>query len=433
MSRLTTNPNDRKAHAVRHMLLCLSFAERPLQSIELKHILAVMGMASAENDPEWDSHSPAQLALHCAGLVTLESSSFVDKAWPVQSDIRFAHHTAEEVCRKHRDRFFPGGQTTLARACMRQIVAWASRSRQGVDQMSNNASIHYAVARWFVHARHARETAVIAEIAAFLDDGVVMRQMIGLLRQTLGSSPYEIDVEPAFRSLVNLLTADSRHTGSDLSSVHLAAMFGLDAVAKHMLQEGARVDAKLPGGISPLHVAAAAGRTTIVQTLVDYGADVDARCVWPAFGSQSSRTQAMELASCAALHLAAAHGSMDVVSALLDAEADVDALDARGYTPLLVVLSEIADERLDGLVRVFVDAGADVNRAGGPHGHTALRLATRRSRLSVLRMLFGAGVDEKSWRDLEQDYFLPQGHAAALRHMELDSPQSSSGARRSRS
>ncbi len=136
--------------------------------------------------------------------------------------------------------------------------------------------------------------------------------------------------------------SDESHHGAGSMPLCGAVFRGRVELVKRLLQRGARVDAKLHGGMEALHTAAFVGRNAAIPVLVRAGADVNAR-------SDRGLTP---------LHYAAHRGSVASARALLSHGADVDAEIGRGTTALTLAM---AAEQFD-VARVLVRAGARADR-----------------------------------------------------------------------
>jgi ankyrin repeat protein len=163
---------------------------------------------------------------------------------------------------------------------------------------------------------------------------------------------------------------------ADVPEIFKAAFSGDGQAIERLLKAGAAPDERGSNGATVLIVAAHNGHDHIVRALIDAGADVNARM-------KIGRT---------ALHQAAQGGYMNVVATLIAHGANVDAKDVDGYTPLIV-----AARKHNRIVRVLIDAGADVN-AGTKKGRTALHQSAQNRNNSVVATLIahGAIVDTKN-------------------------------------
>ena len=144
----------------------------------------------------------------------------------------------------------------------------------------------------------------------------------------------------------------------------------VDAASAAYLDDVERLDTELDGGapltdpvtgVDLLTLAAAGGAADSARTLLDRGADTDG----------------------GALHAAAAGTRLELVHLLVAAGADVSRREPdTGRSPLHVAVASGTDGDAPGVVRVLLDAGADVN-ATTNDGASALdisRVSAARSR-----------------------------------------------------
>ncbi len=97
------------------------------------------------------------------------------------------------------------------------------------------------------------------------------------------------------------------------------------------------------------------------------------------------------------LHYAAGAGCPKIVALLLRIGADPNVLDAGNHTPLYRLANECAADTGPEIVRMLVDAGAEVNHCGGVTRATPLHMAARRGHLGVAQALLdlGAALDAR--------------------------------------
>jgi ankyrin repeat protein len=131
----------------------------------------------------------------------------------------------------------------------------------------------------------------------------------------------------------------------------------------------------------------------------------------PALGSQRFGGRTL-------LHLTCGAGAMRVVTQLLRLGTPPDLLDRGGHTPLYAVANEcaLAAEGAE-LVRVLVNAGADVNACGGVTKATPLHMAARRGHLEIAKALVECGAqpnarDNKNITPLQRAINCRQGRVA---------------------
>ena len=152
-----------------------------------------------------------------------------------------------------------------------------------------------------------------------------------------------------------------------------------------LVEAGADVNAAEGfGGNTPLHEAVEKGDTEIVKILVAAGADVEAE-------GFMSRTP---------LSLAAEEGATEIIQILLgpgpDAgtSADDEDKEAASAPPMgsEALFTAIENDDVE-MVRLLVEAGADVNAAEGFGGNTPLHEAVEKGDAEIVKILVAAGAD----------------------------------------
>jgi len=106
--------------------------------------------------------------------------------------------------------------------------------------------------------------------------------------------------------------------GSDISPLFFAIYMEDEIKARSLIEGGADVNSRTPGGITPLHQAVNKGLKDIVELLIAYDADVNAGHYW----------------GWTPLHSAAIYGYEDIAELLINTGANVIAKDEAGRIPL---------------------------------------------------------------------------------------------------
>jgi ankyrin repeat protein/beta-lactamase regulating signal transducer with metallopeptidase domain len=160
----------------------------------------------------------------------------------------------------------------------------------------------------------------------------------------------------------------------NVAIVEAAEQGDIDEVTE-LLDDGADVNAVVPGDGTPLLVAAREGHRTLVGLLLDRGADAN-------IGVDGDGN---------ALIMAAREGYRDIVTMLLDRGADVNAAVPGDGNALIMA----AREGYRDIVTMLLDRGADVN-AAVPGDGNALIMAAREGHRDIVTMLLdrGALIDE---------------------------------------
>ena len=156
-------------------------------------------------------------------------------------------------------------------------------------------------------------------------------------------------------------------------------------IVRLLIETGADVNAAEGfGGDTPLHEAVAQGNGEIVKILVAAGADINAE-------GFMSRTP---------LSLAAEEGATEIMRILLrpglDAGTSADGEDKEAAsTPSIgsgALFTAIENDDVE-MVRLLVEAGADVNAAEGFGGNTPLHEAVEKGDAEIVKILVAAGAD----------------------------------------
>ena len=148
------------------------------------------------------------------------------------------------------------------------------------------------------------------------------------------------------------------------------------AAARTLIEAGADVNAPDQLNDSPYLYAGAEGRLEILRLTLAAGADL----------ASTNRYGGT------ALTPAAHHGHVETVRELLKTEIDIDQVNNLGWTALLeaIILGD-GSAKYRQIVRLLVDAGADVNLADGD-GTSPLAHAHRRGFAEIAEILEAAGA-----------------------------------------
>ncbi|KAE8385233.1 ankyrin repeat-containing domain protein [Aspergillus alliaceus] len=141
------------------------------------------------------------------------------------------------------------------------------------------------------------------------------------------------------------------------------------AIAAHLLEQGANIEARTSQGYTPLQCAAMSGNKRMFFFLVGKGAKVDI---------ETSKGETL-------LHLTPPSNQdcMDILAMLLKMSLEVEALNSNGWTPLQQTVfvgtgaPDIEFDKTSEYIELLISYGADINAAAeSPTGETALHLAT---------------------------------------------------------
>lgn len=179
-------------------------------------------------------------------------------------------------------------------------------------------------------------------------------------------SPYQLTGVPPTSTYGN----NPGDSGIDL---HNAASKGLEQTIRRRLSEGAPVDALNSEGSTALQVAIRQGHEGAVKLLLDSGADVNRPC------GPASHTP---------VYLASYSMNPTIMATVLSRHPNLESGGA-GMTPLLAAVS-VGDE---DVVRLLLQAGANIKARTVKDGHSVLHLAVTSFKQSMLPLLLRSGAD----------------------------------------
>ncbi|XP_028395351.1 uncharacterized protein LOC114519425 [Dendronephthya gigantea] len=154
--------------------------------------------------------------------------------------------------------------------------------------------------------------------------------------------------------------------------LHDVVTKGTLEMLKYLVEHGADVNAKNNAGYSVLYVAISKGKLEMVKYLVEKGAD-----------SNSKRTNGWTI-----LHSAVTEGSLEVVKYLVENGADVNGKDTNGETVLHYTVGKGAPD----ILKYLIEMGANVDEKQND-GRTVLHHAVTKGTLEMVKYLVEHGAD----------------------------------------
>ena len=304
----------------KRVLLWLTYAQRPLKVVELRHGLGVRIGATELNQE--DLFPEKEIVSVCAGLVMVDKESHA---------ISLVHYTTQEYLQKVLGSWFDDPQAEIVRSCLTYLsfTAFAdglcSTDEEFETRLREYGLLDYAARYWGSHARSCQSASIEKQAFLLLADAA----KVASIDQVMFVSTY-------------------RHRGysqqgpKGATSMHLISHFALtDLITGLLAQYDINADAKDNDGRTPLSWAAGRGHEAVVQTLLATGkVDPDAKDI---FGQTP-------------LSWAAGNGHEAVVQTLLaTGKVDPDAKDGRGRTPL----SWAAGNGHEAVVQTLLATGKD--------------------------------------------------------------------------
>ena len=370
-------------------LMWISYARRPLHISQLADALAIN-----PTERTWNPRNrPVRRLIleSCLGLVTLDQESSV---------IRLVHYSVQEYFIRHRKQLFPAAEEIIAENCLSSLLHDAFIAGSCVDEsailtcVSNFPFYLYSCRYWGHHVREADSERIDRLALIFLQARPHVARSYQLSEWDLGRKRVYWEQEE----------------GNSCTGLHLACVFGLEQLAKELLEKARDpIDVATTMGTTPLIEAAASGHSSCVRMLMERGADplkenwygTSLHCA-----AEAGHVSTIEELLCngvhvdikdshgrTALHCATLSGHVDAVNALLSRAADVNATFS-GSTPLrLAVYPEQPIELIKALLKHDADTEIE-NRNGETVLCEAATLSTEQTLLLLL--MHGANVDAKS-------------------------------------
>jgi len=421
LQRIQKQPDGRKRLGM-NTLMWISHARRPLRVMELGEALAInlKPGQTFSNRKYWQSQE--MMVTSCLGLVTVDKESSI---------IRLVHYSVQEYFREHQNRIFPFGERTIAENLTTFLLydTFALGSRQNEPEiqalMVTQPFASYAARFWGDHVRIASNESVNTLALKLLRAAPQRACSIQLSQYSRGRREGYWSAEEV----------ESRN------GLHVAAGFGLEPLAKQLLEESGEfdVDSSSKMGTTALIEAAATGHKSLIRLFLDKGADPTKEnwygTALHCAAESGNLVSISELLSTdldvdirdrdgrTALHCATISGHFGAVQLLLDMGAQVNALTDQGYTPLryavvweqplgiirlllakpadteirsrssFTVLHQAAELDLAEILITLLEHGADKNARRHPYGVTPLHLAAERDNVAIVEILFDHGAD----------------------------------------
>ncbi|KAL8837881.1 MAG: hypothetical protein Q9170_002356 [Blastenia crenularia] len=331
MQRIIRQPESRSRLAL-NSLMWVTHARRPLRIEELSDALAIRPGLTAV-DPKYRPNRK-MIIDSCHGLVTLDKEGLF---------VRLIHYSVHGYLVDGRVFALEGNQK-IAELCiayqmMEPFTAGCCSDEDEIfDLLCKCPFIGYAAGYWGHHVRAADDTAINSLTLEFLQARPQQACSYQIWQYVQGRRKEYWEAQEAV----------------SCNGLHVAAMFGLEDVAKKLLPIY-DIDAPTNIGTTALLKAASCGHPSLTRLFLHVDADPK-KNNW--YGT--------------ALHCAAEAGWPSTIRELLDAGVDADIIDNQGRVPLTCAINMGHAEA----IRILVEGGADVGRTyedGETHLYTAIR------------------------------------------------------------
>lgn len=370
MSRIQLEPPSRKSIALA-TLSWVYHSKRSLSVDELLHALAVDAGGSSFDE---EDIPPGNLVLAvCAGLVVFDTGS---------STVRFAHYSVHEYFQTTFQRWFPDGESQIAKSCLAYLSLENLRDHQKLSKegasklLSAYPFLKYAAECWGLHVRSGRHSDLDGLLLGFLED----KQRIALAARVLHASDERMRCGSACMD------------PSDNLAVQLAARFGAVDVLRLLISRGHSICGTDSVGRTALHWAAWHGSIELVRAVLEA-----ASMLKSGTGDAATLVDARTVDGRTPLHWAAKHGRVDVVVELLGRGADPAAATADGRTALHWAASR---GHLEVVALLLADPRVDPGQPAR-NGWTALHWAACSGKRAVA--VLGIAEEDKEVEEREQE------------------------------
>ena len=339
------------------VLSWITFAKRPLTTLELRHALAVeVGESALDEDNLEDTEEMISV---CAGLATVEEGDI----------IRLIHYTTQQFLeswlntRNCISRANP--QSNITMSCVTYLTfdtfetGFCPTDEKFEERLQLNPLYDYAARNW---GHHAREASV--EVDKLILDLLMSEAKVSGCSQAMMAS--------WLYSNYNY----SQRVPKQMTGLHVASYFGLGGAMIPLLEHGHDANSRDSYGRTPLSWAASNGHEVVVKLLLEKGAQLECN-------DKYGRTP---------LSWAAGNGHEAVVKLLLEKGAQLESKDTEyGQTPL----SWAAENGNDAVVKLLVEKGAQLE-CNDKYGRTPLSWAAGNGREAVVKLLLEKGAQLES-------------------------------------
>ena len=250
-------------------LLWLTYATRPLRTQELQHALAI-----EDDDDGVDSEGLVDVQIltsFSAGLVVIDKQSNLKS---------LVHPTAQEYFQRRKKDLFPAGHEDIAKICITYLMMKNFRNCGPCDEeqafyerWSSHPLLGYAAVNWGHHAKQAACENTFRFASAFLDVATARDSAKqALVLNTAGTEQWgpEWPDSEGFEWYSVLSDKEFRSSHASIGAMHLAALFGLNAVVESLLKTTGNIN--MADGIqaTALHWALIGQHNDTVKLLLNF-------------------------------------------------------------------------------------------------------------------------------------------------------------------
>lgn len=419
-ARILKNIPEKNREKALKLLRWLSFTARPLTIREAAEALAIRVADDPDKtgfNPSAKFRSPCEILQLCPGMINKiikTGKGPITATGITESDeIMLAHFSVKEYLRSDgilseglaeektgRLSYFSVREQPTncyqARACLAYMSHLKHRDITE-ELLTKYPLATYSAQFWPTHAR-------LAKIEDSKDAGLI-QDVDSILKSTDGLLGWIKLFDPDHQKPQQDATRDMIR-----SPLYYVSLCGLSHHTKLLIDQKFELEAS--GGCyhRPLLAACRRGFPEVVRHLLDAGADFRFRvdkasammCAVKAghieivrllLNKEKEVNPAKDIAHFDAALVACTRGYKDIVNLILAQSKGTNVNDDNGYPrSTLTLLQEAATRGHDGLVRLLLDLGAEIDREGGWYG-TAIRAAALEGHFPVVKTLLDRGAN----------------------------------------
>lgn len=432
------NQNSQKVARAEQVLKLINCAKRPLKLEELRQALSIR-----EGDTLLDTDAlptAESLISTCCGLVVVEDQSQI---------VRLVHYTVEEYFARKAERY-RSPEAHAFFACI--LLTYFSFTQFGKWSLTDAIDKEFKILRKHSLDYNSDSDSEARELCMrrFLGDNILVSYVAENLgyhaREAFAKHGHESSSCFTTTSLQNskldklwtltkmmldflkkqdgftclnevaqcLLRTESRKTEwtysiyapTNVTGLHMAALFGIQHLVEYYLYQGANIDARDSSGNTALHKASENGHVAVVQVLLDSGATVSLQdafgrdaLLWAVFNNRLSVARLLlqngaDPRVCSDSHehndsydYATMYGYEEMLEILVRHEPDVSGMNER----MKSALYRASRYRQKGVVCLLIRRAKDYN-ISKQHLTIAMALTAKSGSLAVMKMLFDAGA-----------------------------------------
>ncbi|CAG8959305.1 hypothetical protein HYFRA_00013075 [Hymenoscyphus fraxineus] len=417
LSERISQLSSAKQEFTKRILSIVYYAKRDLRFKELQQALAVR-----EGQMDYDVGNEAR-----RNDILNMTKGFITIGRDCGEIVRFDDRTLSEYFDQTRGKWFPDGESTIARICLTYLnfagLSSTCEPNEFPEREKKYIFLSYAVDYWGDHVRESGNKLVAAAATKFLQDDSRREAYIQAAWETKTQQHQKWDIRRNIHALhicawfnlselipalFDILNVDVREPTFNQSPLMYACRRGNLEVASSLLSLGASINMKSSRGRSALHEAIIHKHSDMVHLLLDtklLGQSIDVNSIYT---RGNNRTPLM-------MAIRGGKDSEQMAHALLKRhDIEINLMDQDGYTALSLATWENSQNLFEAILRC---KDVDVNTVERVGGRSALVLAAEQGKehMVIYLLTHYAAVDLRDNRGGTAALrAVERGHAAVL-------------------